>query len=128
MFLEDLERFGGGFVWIWKDLKVSILWICTVFLRFWKGCGRASGGLEGFSLNLEGSGSGRIWNLDLFLAIWKNLERFGKVSWDLERFPCLWKGLEGLLVHAGMGNLLEKGAVISLLKDYWLPCHRVDRM
>ena len=70
-----------------------------------------------------------MWkDLKKFLGIWENLEGFGKVSWDLEGFPCPWKGLEGLLVNAGMGNLPEKGAVISLLKDYWLPCHRVDRM
>ena len=77
------------------------------------------------------AGFGRLRDVEgfgKFLGIWKNLEGFGKVSWDLEGFPCLWKGLEGLLVKAGMGNLPEKGAVISLLKDYWLPCHRVDRM
>ena len=70
-----------------------------------------------------------MWkDLEKFLGIWKNLEGFGKVSWDLEGFPCRWKGLEGLLVNAGMGNLLGKGAAISLLKDYWLPRHRVDGM
>ena len=96
-----------------------------MFLRIWKACGRASGGLDGFSLDLNL----RMWKgLEKFLGIWENLEGFGKVSCNLERFPCLWQGLEGLLVNAGMGNLLEKGAVMSLLKDYWLPCHRVDGM
>ena len=83
----------------------------------------ASGGLEGFSLDLEGSaGCGRVWKSFWGSGrSWKDLEM---VSWDLK----LWKGLKGLLVNAGMVNLPEKGAVISLLKDYWLPCHRVDRM
>ena len=97
-----------------------------MFLGIWKGCGRASGGFfEGVSWDLEGSG-----DVEGFGKISGDLGEFGRIwiSWDSEGFPCLWKGLEGLLVNAGMGNLPEKGAVISLLKDYWLPCHRVDRM
>ena len=97
-----------------------------VFLRIWKVCGRASGGLERFSLDLEGSG---------------DLEGFGKVSGDLEKLKKSWKGFLGFgrssvpLEKIGRASstlglviCLTKGAAISPLKDYWLPCHRVDGM
>ena len=65
--LVGLKKFCGfgrvrkGFWRIWKGLggfcgfgKIwRFLQICNVFLRIWKGCGKASGGLEGFSLDLE---------------------------------------------------------------------------
>ena len=76
----------------------------------WKEVGRVSGGLEIFSLDWEGAGD-LEW-------IWK----------DLEGVLCIWKGFEGPLVNAGMANLLEEGSAMSLFRDYWLPCHRVNGM
>ena len=66
-----------------------------------------------------------VWKY--FLWIWK-IKGSGRASWDLKRFLCIWKGFEGPLVNAGKSNLLEKGAAMSLFRDYWLPCHRVDSM
>ena len=50
-----------------------------MFLRIWKGGGRASGGLEGFSLYLEGSGDlEEFRDLERFLGIWKDFRASGK--------------------------------------------------
>ena len=69
-----------------------------------------------FSLDLEGLViSERIWkDLERFLGIWKGFCACGRG----------WRGF----VNAGMGNLREKGAAMSLFRNCWLPCHKVNGM
>ena len=69
-----------------------------------------------------------------FLWMWKGLVILERIWKDLEGFLGIWKGFFACgrgwrgLVNAGMGNLREKGASMSLFRNYWLPCHKVNGM